>query len=97
MPSKEPIEGALFADATITGIFTVITNILITVGVGLVLVFLTLGFISFITSQGDKIKTEQAQKWVTFAVIGGVGLFAVFAVKTLIINMVGGDDPFKTT
>jgi len=52
----------------------------------LVLVFLVLGFIRFITSQGDKVATEQAQKWVTYAIIGGVGLFLVYAIKALLLN-----------
>ncbi len=76
------------------GLFTIVTNAIIIVGLGLVLVFLALGFIKFITSQGDKVATEQAQKWVTYAIIGGVGLFAVFAVKTLILRIMGvKDDP----
>ncbi len=88
-----PIVGNVFENATMSGIFTIVVNILIVIGFGLVLVFLALGFISFITSQGDKVKTEQAQKWVTFAVIGGIGLFAVFAVKSIIVSLVEGVDP----
>ena len=79
---------------SISDLFTIVTNIIIIVGLGLVLVFLALGFIKFITSQGDKVATEQAQKWVTYAIIGGVGLFAVFAIKSLILNLMGvKDDP----
>jgi len=66
--------------------FIAVTNILIVIGIGLVLVFLVLGFIRFITSQGDKVATEQAQKWVTYAIIGGVGLFLVYAIKALLLN-----------
>lgn len=72
-------------------LFTWITNGVIVIGLGIVIVFLALGFISFVTSQGDKIKTEQAQKWVTYAVLGGVGLFAVYAIKAVIYNIVGAD------
>lgn len=85
------ITGSIFEDATLGGLFTIITNIIIYVGLGLVLVFLALGFIKFITSQGDKVATEQAQKWVTYAIIGGVGLLAVFAIRRLIVALVGGD------
>ena len=88
-----PIMGNVFTNATMSSIFTIVVNILIVIGFGLVLVFLALGFISFITSQGDKVKTEQAQKWVTFAVIGGIGLFAVYAIKSIVVNLVEGDDP----
>lgn len=83
----------VFEDATLGGIFTIVTNVLIYIGLGLVLVFLALGFIKFITSQGDKVATEQAQKWVTYAIIGGVGLLAVFAIRTLVVNLVGGKIP----
>ena len=71
---------------TLANTFVAVTNILIVIGIGLVLVFLVLGFIRFITSQGDKVATEQAQKWVTYAIIGGVGLFLVYAIKALLLN-----------
>ena len=80
---------------TLGGAITAITNIIIAVGLGLVLVFLAMGFIKFITSQGDKVATEQAQKWVTYAIIGGVGLFLVWAVKSLLINFLGVNDPLN--
>lgn len=73
----------------LTTLFTFVTNAIIIVGLGIVIVFLALGFISFVTSQGDKIKTEQAQKWVTYAVLGGLGLFAVYAIRAVIYSMVG--------
>ncbi|HPC12722.1 MAG TPA: hypothetical protein PKX33_02350 [Candidatus Paceibacterota bacterium] len=84
----------LFGDnPTLAGTFVAITNILIFIGIGLVLVFLVLGFIRFITSQGDKVATEQAQKWVTYAIIGGVGLFLVYAVKSVLLNFLNVNDP----
>ena len=75
--------------------FIAVTNILIVIGIGLVLVFLVLGFIRFITSQGDKVATEQAQKWVTYAIIGGVGLFLVYALKSVILNFLNVSDPLN--
>jgi len=78
---------------TLYGFFTFITNAIIILGLGLVVVFLALGFIQFITSQGDKVRTETAQKWVTYAVLGGVGLFAVYAIKAVILNLMGVKDP----
>ncbi len=80
---------------TLANTFVAITNILIFIGVGLVLVFLVLGFIRFITSQGDKVATEQAQKWVTYAIIGGVGLFLVYALKSVILNFLNVSDPLN--
>jgi hypothetical protein len=32
------------------------------------------------------VATEQAQKWVTYAIIGGVGLFLVYAIKAVLLN-----------
>jgi len=73
-------------------LFTWATNLIIIVGLGLVIVFLAVGFIRFITSQGDKLQTEIAQKWVTYAVLGGVGLFAVYAIKAVLLNIVGANE-----
>jgi hypothetical protein len=81
--------------AYLSSLLTWITNAVIIVGLGLVLVFLALGFIKFITSQGDKVATEQAQKWVTYAVLGGVGLFAVYAIKAILLAVLGVKDPLK--
>ncbi len=88
--NDEPIVGNIFTGAESLGdIFTLITNIIIYVGWGLVLVFLALGFIQFVTAGGDKVATEKAQKWVTYAIIGGVGLLAVFAIKQIVLNLTG--------
>jgi len=73
-------------------LFTWATNLVIVIGLGLVIVFLAVGFIRFITSQGDKVQTETAQKWVTYAVLGGVGLFAVYAIKAVLLNIVGANE-----
>ncbi len=80
--------GGIFQGAELDKVFEISANIVIWVGLGLVLVFLALGFIKFITSQGDKVATEQAQKWVTYAVIGGVGLLLVFSIKSVLLKLV---------
>ncbi|HRY56988.1 MAG TPA: hypothetical protein P5014_02370 [Patescibacteria group bacterium] len=81
--------GGIFQGAELDKVFEISANIVIWVGLGLVLVFLALGFIKFITSQGDKVATEQAQKWVTYSIIGGVGLLAVFAIRGIIMQIAG--------
>lgn len=91
--SAEPINPLGGKITNLATLFTWVTNAIIVLGFGIVIVFLAMGFISFVTSQGDKVKTEQAQKWVTYAVLGGVGLFAVYAIKAVLLNIVGGDDP----
>jgi len=92
-----PIDTGVFGsgDLTVSGLITWIVNLVIIVGFGLVLVFLAIGFVKFITSQGDKVATESAQKSISYAVIGGVGLFAVYAIKSIILNILGVDDPLK--
>ncbi|MFZ2664127.1 MAG: hypothetical protein WAX66_02090 [Patescibacteria group bacterium] len=93
--STEPIN-PLGDDVTnLQELFTWITNLIIIVGLGVAVVFLALGFIKFITSQGDKVATEQAQKSVTYAILGGVGVFLVYLVKALVLNILGAEDPLE--
>lgn len=77
---------------SVTTLFSFVTNAIIVLGLGIVIVFLALGFISFVTSQGDKVKTEQAQKWVTYAVLGGIGLLAVYAIRAVIYSITGANN-----
>ena len=53
------------------------------------LLFLILGGISWITSGGDKQKTESAQKTITNAVIGLVITVVAFAIWTVIKDFLG--------
>ena len=72
---------------TVNELVTVITNILIIVGVAVVIVFLAMGFIKYITSGGDKNAVDSAQKTLTYAVIGGVGLLIVYGLRTLLLGL----------
>ncbi len=76
---------------TVNSLVTVITNILIVVGVAIVVVMLALGFIKYVTSQGDKAAVDSAQKTLTYAVIGGVGLLIVYGVRSLLLSLLGAD------
>ncbi|MBW6441736.1 hypothetical protein K0B04_02390 [Patescibacteria group bacterium] len=89
--SDLPITGTVFGSGDLGKIVTVITNILIVVGFSLVVIFLAIGFIKFITSQGDKAQTESAQKTITYAVLGGVGLFIIFVIRSIIVTWLGLD------
>jgi hypothetical protein len=71
-------------------IFALILNIIMGVGWALVFVMLALGFVQYIMSRGEKTAVENAQKWLTYAVIGGVGLFFVYVLKTIIPQLLGG-------
>jgi hypothetical protein len=72
-------------------IFAFVTNLLIGVGWGLVFVMLALGFMKYVTSRGEKTETQSAQQWLTYSVIGGVGLLLLGLIRTLVANILGID------
>ncbi len=74
---------------TLSNFFTFILNLLLGVGFSLTLIMLAMGFIQYIMAQGDKAGVEKAQKWVTYAVIGGLGLFLVFAIRSALQSLIG--------
>lgn len=78
------------SDWTIGTFFTFILNLVLAVGFSLTLIMLAMGFIQYIMAQGDKLGVEKAQKWVTYSVAGGLGLFLVFAIRSAIQKATGG-------
>lgn len=78
-----------YKDLTLENALKLAANVIIYVGWGLVLIFLALGFIQFVTAGGDKVATEKAQKWVTYSIIGGVGLLLVYAIRNIISSFTG--------
>lgn len=90
-----PITG--IAVGSLNDLVTLITNVIIVAGVAVVVVMLALGFIKYVTSQGDKVAVDSAQKTLTFAVIGGVGLLIVYGLRSLILTLIGADpDAFSS-
>ncbi len=81
-----PLSGTF---TTIGDVFGFVINLLIGAGWGMVFIMLALGFIKYITSKGEKQATEAAQNWLTYAVIGGIGLFAVMLIRTFIEGILG--------
>jgi hypothetical protein len=77
---------------TLSQVFGMIANLVIGVGWSLVVIMVAMGFIQYIVSQGEKTAVEKAQRWLTYAVIGGVGLFFVSVLKTIMQNVFGGQD-----
>lgn len=75
---------------TLGQLFAFILNIILGAGFALVLIMLAMGFVQYIMSQGDKAGVEKAQKWVTYAVVGGIGLFLVYVLRTVIAQVTGG-------
>lgn len=66
-----------------------VLSFVLIIGALLVLFYLILGGIEWITSGGDKGKTEAARNKITAAVIGLVILAAAWAILTLILNFLG--------
>ncbi|OGC39072.1 hypothetical protein A3K42_00690 [candidate division WWE3 bacterium RBG_13_37_7] len=81
-----PLSGTF---SSIGSVFGFVINLIIGVGWGMVFIMLALGFIKYVTSKGEKQATENAQNWLTYAVIGGIGLFAVMLIRTFIFNLLG--------
>jgi hypothetical protein len=76
---------------TLTVFFTFLMNLVLGVGFSLTLIMLAAGFIQYIMAQGDKAGVEKAQKWVTYAVVGGLGLFLVFAIRSAVQSLIGAN------
>lgn len=85
----DPLAGRI---STLAELFAFILNIVLGAGFALVLIMLAMGFIQYIMSQGDKAGVDKAQKWVTYAVVGGIGLFLVFVLRTVIMQVTGGSE-----
>jgi hypothetical protein len=87
---KDPFGGKYDA---LSKIFYTITNIVFYVGIALVLIFLIVGGIRYITSGGDKAGTEAARGMITSAVIGFIVVLGAFALKMIIENILGANIP----
>ncbi|OGC45204.1 hypothetical protein A2V49_01160 [candidate division WWE3 bacterium RBG_19FT_COMBO_34_6] len=73
-------------------LFGMIINIVVGLGWALVFVMLALGFVQYVMSKGEKTAVDNAQKWLTYAVIGGVGLFFISFFKGAILRLLTGSD-----
>jgi Na+-driven multidrug efflux pump len=72
----------------IGNVFGFVINLVIGIGWALVFVMLALGFVQYVMSRGEKTAVESAQKWLTYAVIGGVGLFFISFIRRIIPNLI---------
>lgn len=66
-----------------------VLSFVLIIGALLVLFYLILGGIEWITSGGDKGKTEGARNKITAAVIGLIVLAAAWAILTVVLNFLG--------
>lgn len=75
--------------SSLTLIFGFVTNLIIGVGWSLVIIMVALGFVQYVMSKGEKTAVANAQQWLTYSIIGGVGLFFVMVIKNLITTLLG--------
>lgn len=79
------------ATLTVSGIISTLIRVLVVVAAVLFFVWLVLGGIKWITSGGDKGKTEEARQQITAALVGLVVVFSAWAIAQLIKILFGVD------
>ena len=75
--------------SSIQGVVIAIANVFIIIAVGLSVVSMAFSFIQFVTSTGDPKLVEKAEQSILWAVIGFVVAFAAYAIKEIIVRMIG--------
>lgn len=74
---------------TLAAVFALVINIVIGVGVALVIVFLILAGIQYITARGDAKAADQARGSLTNAIIGFVIVLFAISLKAILANLIG--------
>jgi len=69
-----------------------VLRIVMVIAALLVFMYLILGGIEWITSGGDKGKTEKAREKITAAIVGLIVLAAAYALLTLVLKFLGFND-----
>ena len=87
LPSNDQIEAG--GNLTIAGLIAAGINAAILVSALAVLLYLILGGFQWLTSGGDKGKTEQARNKITSALIGLLIVLASWAIYNLILQFFG--------
>ncbi len=83
---------------SLSSIFGVVYNIALGSGIALTIIYLILGGIKYIMSQGDKANTMVAREWLTNAIIGFVIVIAAMSIRSIIVSALGGNiDSARTT
>ena len=68
---------------------TVLTSVYLVIGIAAV-IFIILGGINYVTSQGDPNKIKKAKDTILYAVIGLVAALLAFAITTFILDKIKG-------
>lgn len=72
-------------------LFNLITNVVLIVGISLVVVFLILAGIQYITARGDTKQATAAKDSLTNAIIGFIIVIAAFTIRVVVLNVLGED------
>ena len=98
---QNPLKDSALNNASIGGLAGFAINIILGIGWAATFIMLALGFIKYITSKGETKATDSARNWLTYAALGGVGLFFLTVLKGIITgllgasNVPGGDNQFN--
>ena len=76
IPDKGAASGSITAFSSLSNLVEFFVNLVFGVGLALALLFVIIGGIKYITSQGDEGKATEARNTITNAVIGAVVIIA---------------------
>lgn len=77
---------------SLAGLFGLIINIVLGIGIAITIIFLILGGIQYITSKGDQKAAQEARTSLTNAVIGFIVVIGAFTIRTVLLSMIGADE-----
>lgn len=72
-------------------VFGFLVNVVLGVGIAVTIIFLILGGIQYITARGDQKAAGAARESLTNAVIGFIVVIGAFTIRTILLNVIGGD------
>ncbi len=98
-PTTGVADGTIGAFADLSSLVNFVINLVFGVGLALALLFVIIGGIKYITSQGEEGKAKEARDTITNAVIGAVVIIAFRVLINLGLSLlgVGGIETFLTT
>lgn len=71
--------------------FGLAINVVMGVGISLTIIFLILGGIQYMTAKGDQKAAQEARTSLTNAVIGFIVVIGAFAIRTILLNLLGAN------
>jgi len=75
----------------LSDVFGFLVNVVLGVGIAVTIIFLILGGIQYITAKGDQKAAGAARDALTNAVIGFIVVIGAFTIRTILLNVIGGD------